>query len=300
MKLIESSVDIIKQESGLIGAYKQIEIAGRTCYKSEDKIEQGSAKKMVDFLVKRGHGSPLEHGTIYLKMFMGFGGGPYECYKENKYSKVNIHDGYAYITTNARVLTENDWTEDLKYICDPTKHHEKRITVRFICSRSIANEIVRHRSMSFCQESQRYCSYNLGKFDGEITYVIPEWVKNITKDTAKSYDPLDKAKREWLLEMPIEDAVSKHMTCLDKAVNCWYDNLKRSEEDYMYLITTEELKPQEARSVLNNDCKTDLVVTGFVSDWKHFFELRCAPSAHPDVRILADKLKSMFIKNKIM
>ena len=71
MKLIESSVDIIKQESGLIGAYKQIEIAGRTCYKSEDKIEQGSAKKM-DFLVKRGHGSPLEHGTIYLKMFMGF------------------------------------------------------------------------------------------------------------------------------------------------------------------------------------------------------------------------------------
>lgn len=300
MKLIESSVDIIKQESGLIGAYKQIEIAGRTCYKSEDKIEQGSAKKMVDFLVKRGHGSPLEHGTIYLKMFMGFGGGPYECYKENKYSKVNIHDGYAYITTNARVLTENDWTEDLKYICDPTKHHEKRITVRFICSRSIANEIVRHRSMSFCQESQRYCSYNLGKFDGEITYIIPEWVKNKTKDTAKSYDSLDKSKREWLLEMPIEDAVSKHMICLDRAVNCWYDNLKRSEEDYMYLITTEELKPQEARSVLNNDCKTDLVVTGFVSDWKHFFELRCAPSAHPDVRILADKLKSMFIKNKIM
>lgn len=301
MKLIESSVDIIKQESGLIGAYKQIEIAGRTCYKSEDKIEQGSAKKMVDFLVKRGHGSPLEHGTIYLKMFMGFGGGPYECYKENKYSKVNIHDGYAYITTNARVLTENDWTEDLKYICDPTKHHEKRITVRFICSRSIANEIVRHRSMSFCQESQRYVNYSLDKFGNEITFILPQWAIDRTNEIADTYDPFTKCKRDYLKDMPILEAITKHMVCEDRAVSNWIESLKRAESDYFYLLSDECcLKPQEARGVLPNDCKTDIVVTGFVSDWKHFFELRCAPSAHPDVRILADKLKSMFIKNKIM
>lgn len=302
MKLIESSVDIIKQESGLIGAYKQIEIAGRTCYKSEDKIEQGSAKKMVDFLVKRGHGSPLEHGTIYLKMFMGFGGGPYECYKENKYSKVNIHDGYAYITTNARVLTENDWTEDLKYICDPTKHHEKRITVRFICSRSIANEIVRHRSMSFCQESQRYCNYSIDKHNNEVTFVVPEWVKDRTFYVADCTDPLTGTSNSYILDEPtLIDTIRIHMLALDRATCCWYENLKKCESDYLYLLTDEcGLKPQEARGVLSNDCKTDLVVTGFVSDWKHFFELRCAPSAHPDVRILADKLKSMFIKNKIM
>ena len=301
MKLIESSVTIIPQETGLIGAYKQIEIAGRTCYKSEDKIEDGSAKKMVDFLVKRGHGSPLEHGTIYLKMFMGYGGGPYECYKENKYSKVNTHDGYAYITTNARVITENDWTEDLKYICDPTDYHEKRITVRFICSRSIANEIVRHRVFSFCQESQRYVNYSLDKFGNEITFVLPQWAIDRTNEVADTYDPLTKSKRYYLMDMPILEAVTKHMVCEDRAISNWIDSLKRAESDYFYLMSDEcGLKPQEARGVLPNDCKTDIVVTGFVSDWKHFFTLRCAPSAHPDVRILANNLKCMFIKNKIM
>ena len=301
MKLIESSVTIIPQETGLIGAYKQIEIAGRTCYKSEDKIEDGSAKKMVDFLVKRGHGSPLEHGTIYLKMFMGYGGGPYECYKENKYSKVNTHDGYAYITTNSRVITENDWTEDLKYICDPTDYHEKRITVRFICSRSIANEIVRHRVFSFCQESQRYVNYSLDKFGNEITFVLPQWAIDRTNEVADTYDPLTKSKRYYLMDMPILEAVTKHMVCEDRAISNWIDSLKRAESDYFYLMSDEcGLKPQEARGVLPNDCKTDIVVTGFVSDWKHFFTLRCAPSAHPDVRILANNLKCMFIKNKIM
>lgn len=275
MKLIESNVTIIPQETGLIGAYKQIEIAGRTCYKSEDKIEEGSAKKMVDFLVKRGHGSPLEHGTIYLKMFMGYGGGPYECYKNNKYSKVNTHDGYAYITTNARVITENDWTEDLKYICEPTKYHEKRVTVRFICSRSIANEIVRHRSMSFCQESQRYVNYSLDKFGNDVTFVVPIWIKDIQKD---------------IINNPVAE---------DARVNHWIHSMQTAEELYLDLIKW-QVKPQDARSVLTNDCKTDIVVTGFVSDWKHFFELRCTPSAHPDVRMLANNLKCMFIKNKIM
>jgi thymidylate synthase (FAD) len=67
--------------------------------------------------------------------------------------------------------------------------------------------------------------------------------------------------------------------------------MKRSEEDYMFLITDQELKPEEARSVLPNDCKTELVVTMFESDWQHFFELRCSPAAHPDIRELANKLK---------
>ncbi len=68
MKLIESSVEILPQEEGLLGAYKQIEKAARVCYKSEDRICEGSAKKMVDFLIKRGHNAPLEHGTVYLKI----------------------------------------------------------------------------------------------------------------------------------------------------------------------------------------------------------------------------------------
>ena len=68
MKLIKSSFEILEQESGLQGVYKQIEIAGRTCYKSEDKITEDSAKGFVDRMINSGHGAMLEHGTIYLKI----------------------------------------------------------------------------------------------------------------------------------------------------------------------------------------------------------------------------------------
>lgn len=66
--------------------------------------------------------------------------------------------------------------------------------------------------------------------------------------------------------------------------------MRNAESDYMFLIADQELKPEEARSVLPNDCATEIMVTGFESDWKHFFELRCSPAAHPDIRVLADKL----------
>lgn len=161
MKLIEAYTEIIPQASGLEGIYKQIEIAARNCYKSEAFIKEGSAEKMVDALIKRGHGSPLEHGTVYLKIshtspvadinYMNSMNSIMR-YKRNKYSKVTDktedhfhHD--VYITTNYRVLIENEWLDDLKYLCEPTEYHEKRYTVRFVCSRSIANETVRHRSI---------------------------------------------------------------------------------------------------------------------------------------------------------
>lgn len=301
MKLVESKCEIVPQESGILGAYKQIEKAGRVCYKSEDKIKEGSAKKMVDFLVSKGHGSPLEHGTIYLKMFVGFGEGPFEFYKENPYSVVNIRDGYAYITTNCRVLVENDWLEDLKYICEPTEHHERRITVKFILSRSIANEFVRHRSMSFCQESQRYVNYSLDKFGNEITFILPQWVINRTNDIAETYDPLTGYKRDYLMDMPIIEAVTKHMVCEDRAVSNWVDSLKKAESDYFYLLSDEcGLKPQEARGVLPNDCKTELMMTGFIKDWKHFFKLRTSNTAHPDAMYLARMVESNFKLNNLI
>ena len=104
--------------------------------------------------------------------------------------------------------------------------------------------------MSFCQESQRYCSYNLGKFDGwNYLYTPQNGLKNITKDTAKSYDSLDKSKRDWLLEMPIEDAVSKHMICLDRAVNCWYDNLKKKWRRLYVFSYNRRIKTSRSKEV---------------------------------------------------
>lgn len=137
MKLIESKVEVIEQQPGLDGVYKQIELAGRTCYKSEDKITEDSAKEFVDRMIKSKHGAMLEHGTVYLKLQNPT---HYLFYSQNKYTKTNFVEGRYYITTNLRVLVENNWLDDLQYICEPTEHHEKRITARFTCDRGVSHK----------------------------------------------------------------------------------------------------------------------------------------------------------------
>lgn len=174
MHLCKPSFEILEQKPGLDGMYKQIELAGRTCYRSENKITEDSAKGFVDRMIKSGHGAMLEHGTVYLYLPWVSIGGIDAKYSRNKYSKsifysnvvcdkddnssfIPIEYGKAghYITTNLRVLVENGWTDDLKYICEPTEYHEKRVTVRFICDRGVSHEFVRHRVFSFAQESTR-------------------------------------------------------------------------------------------------------------------------------------------------
>ena len=183
MRFIDSNYEIIEQTSGLIGVYKQIERAARTAYKSEDKIVEDSASKMVDALCKSNHGAALEHGTIYLMLSYDVSAiGSYQKsgiqkYVDNPYSEVVFSDtlsfNYAYITTNARVIFENGWQDDLKYMCEPTPHHKKRITVKFITSIGIVREILRHRKFSFLNESTRYCNYSKDKFDNQLTFINP-------------------------------------------------------------------------------------------------------------------------------
>ena len=169
MKLIKPSFLIKEQEPGLLGIYRQIEYSGRICYKSHDKITEDSAKKFVDRMIQSGHGAVLEHGTVYLRYDFKAGGDSnstaywlWSKYNENKYSESvqaqpipGVPNGFVAITTNYRVLVENDWLDDLKYLCEPTKYHKKRVCVRFICDRGVSHEFVRHRVFSFAQESTR-------------------------------------------------------------------------------------------------------------------------------------------------
>lgn len=168
MRIIKPSFEVWDQGEGLKGIYKQIEKAGRVCYKSEDKITETSAKEFVDKMIKSGHGAMLEHGTIYLKLLDTLDNmSLINRYKENKYSIIkegteeyNCHGDAIYgrsicITTNYRVLIENNWLGDLKYLCESTEFHEKRVTVKFICDRGVSHEFVRHRVFSFAQESTR-------------------------------------------------------------------------------------------------------------------------------------------------
>lgn len=274
MKLIESSVQIIKEKD----PYKMIELAGRTCYKSEDKITENSAKEFVDRMIKLGHGAMLEHGTIYLACLVFDGdvdnnnnltpNHSFYKYQSNKYSKVKVAqyawsgEDVACVTTNLRVLVENNWLDDLKtYRCEPTRYHERRITAKFICDRGVSHEFVRHRVFSFAQESQRYCAYNKDKFNNEITIVKPHWWDEQDSDAASLY------------------------------ISTW----KHAEYSYITLLEN-GVKPQDARSVLPNATKTELVMTGFESDWEGFFKLRCSGAAHPDAKKLADELRELMVK----
>ena len=268
---------------------------GRVCYKSEDKITEDSAKPFVDRMIKSGHGAMLEHGTVYLAMPLTIlskavsGWGKYTNNPYSKGFKVCEIDGQrrVAITTNLRVLVKNNWLEDLKYLCEPTKFHEKRITVHFVCDRGVSHEFVRHRVFSFAQESTRYCNYSKDKFDNEITYILPPWIRET--DVRNFYE---NSKGDNFLKYN-EDSLGGSFIFLF--------NLEELEEAYIALVKEEGWKPQEARAVLPNALKTELVMTGFVSDWKHFFDLRAIGTTgqpHPQAKELALPLLNEFITNK--
>lgn len=289
MKLVKPSFDIWQQPAGLEGIYKQIERAGRVCYKSEDKITEDSAKPFVDRMIRSGHGAMLEHGTVYLK-FLWDGKICELCnqalphklldkYCINKYSIVNYNGNDVYITTNLRVLVENDWLDDLKYLCEPTEYHERRVTVHFVCDRGVSHEFVRHRTMSFAQESTRYCNYSKNKFGNELTFIIPCWVGERQENAS------------------LEDRDICGNTYADL---CFKENLAKAERAYFTLIK-QGWTPQQARAVLPNSLKTELVVTGFTSDWNHFFDLRARGTTgapHPQAKELAEPLMKEFITRK--
>lgn len=295
MKLIESSVQIIEEKD----PYKMIELAGRTCYHSLDKITEDSSKEFVDRMIKLGHGAMLEHGTIYLTID---GEDPnLSKIQSNPHTKVNLvpyevltEGNYtisykAYITTNLRVLIENNLKELLCYQVEPTEHHEKRITAKFICDRGVSHEFVRHRVFSFAQESTRYCDYSKDKFGNDITYIIPSWL-DLPEGKYSNWD------NDWCDVSELK-LLYPEVDNLSDPANCFLQSIKNAEY-YYFMLINRGWKPQQARQVLPNATKTELVMTGFESDWEHFFELRCSGAAHPDAKKLADELKSLMnVKN---
>lgn len=295
MRLIKPSFELWDQGSGLEGIYEQIEKAGRICYKSEDKITKDSAIEFVNKMIKLKHGAMLEHGTIYLDLpnsARNFDAIPE--YSINKYSKMKTVIGddrvHNYVTTNLRVIVENDWVNDLQYLCEPTEYHEKRITVKFICDRGVSHEFVRHRVFSFAQESTRYCNYSKDKFQG-ITFIQPSWLDgDISNKDGSKFDDV---------------YVGIYLNSLIISENAYLDLLKQWDEKvpdkrFKSGFRNNPWTPQQARAVLPNSLKTELVMTGFVSDWGHFFNLRDAKSAHPQAYELAHPLHMEFISKRIL
>lgn len=197
--------------------------------------------------------------------------------------KVNTDDKYAYVTLNYRHIVENGWLDDLKYLCEPTEFHEKRVTVRFTTDRGVSHEFVRHRVFSFAQESTRYCNYSKkDKFGNELTFIIPGWCsyEEATCTFDNSADWNEVTKPEFLFRK----------------------QLIMAEWSYLKLLEI-GWTPQQARQVLPNALKTELVMTGFVSDWEHFFDLRAKEvtgKAHPDAKALAEPLMHEFERREFI
>ena len=268
MKLINQSYEICKTHGyTLQDVYKDIERAARISYKSEDKITEDSAEKMVQRLISMKHYSPLEFGTIYLKITLDPIRNIYNAlkYENNPFSAITIaKDSTRYITTNYRVIIENHWEDDLQYMCAPTKYHQRRTTVKFITNRAVSHELVRHRSMSFMQESQRYVAYDKDKFGNELTFIKPAW------------------KQQELDEQTNETVLTHQL----------FANI---EDTYMKLRSL-GLTPQQARIVLPNATKTELYMCGFDKDWEHFFDLRDKTHVDPQMYDLVHPLHEDYEK----
>lgn len=200
MLLVKPSVEIL---SVTPNALQLIEAAGRTCYKSEDKIGKDTAEKFVAMILKKGHDSVLEHASA---------------------------------------------------------------TVRFVCDRGVSHEIVRHRLASYSQESTRYCDYE----GGHVAFVIPPWTNYLPGIAVAATD----------------DTALCTLNETGDPASLWLYAMQQAEDNYKRL-RTRGWRPEQARSVLPNSLKTEIVMTANLREWRHFFKLRTAPAAHPQMREVA-------------
>lgn len=258
MKLIQQKVEwFTPKKYDLDSIYEQIERCARVCYKSEPK---GDPKEFVDRLIKNGHTAMLEHGTVYLHI-TGEEDSHKSIYTRNPYSKCSLVDD-GIVTTNLRVLKENNCMEDLKYIVAPTALHRKRYSLKFTTSIGITRELIRHRKFSFANESTRYCNYSKDKFDSEITFIEPWWLSSDKVINSVAYD---------------------------NAYELFVSSCEEAEGYYMTMLGS-GFKPQDAREFLPLATKSEIIMTGFQEDWIHFFNLRLRETtgkAHPDMKNLA-------------
>lgn len=305
MKLIKSSYSIIKnppvystggdkecREALLQQIYKDIERAGRVCYKSENKTTDDSAEKFVKMLISNGHHSCLEHGTVYLT----FSNEEYlrvSEYVKNKYSEVVFdEDSSNYlVTTNYREIVKNDLYTDLDYLCVPTPLHEKRISVHITCDRGVMAELTRERVFSFAVESTRFCNYTKDKFGNQLQITQPLSIEDEDVERCVFYT----VRKIIGSSFTDEDILYEREVKEWNAVDWWFWANSCAELAYKKLIGF-GWKPQEARRVLPLDTKTEVYMTGFINDWKIMLEKRTFPDCHPDMLTLTIPLRTEFIE----
>lgn len=322
MKIIHPSVEYWSQANTLDGIWEHAARCARVCYQSQP-VKEGESGK--DFLLrtiakngfrkdKSSHMSVLEHATVYLVVNIHNPFYPHMCYKykSNHYSKtcnliINDTIEGICITTNLRVIIENDWLDDLKFIANDISNHVKRYTFSFITNLGVSREINRHREHSktavdggldpsVSEESTRYCNYSKDKFNNELTFVIPAWSDleegTVTKKSTYAWD--HRVYNYYIndkLFSPIFEVKDDERKFTDDFV--WLIANKHAEEAYLLLLANGQ-KPQQAREVLPLSIKTQVIHTAFEDDWRSFIALRSegiSGAPHPNAKQVADKVK---------
>ena len=311
MRIIEPSVELVGGNVGLFDRPKHVELCGRVCYKSESKITEDSAEKFIAGIIKRGHEAVLEHARITLNLSNNR-----DTYRLLNNSVIphmrrgGLHDYLTFTNIDDKYIVSGNvraWRDVYRFMCwnghffpdslkrmcaenasffpeffnpddpyipdtitdinpspdmpsfeDPVlRMRHSWYTLRFICDRGVTHEIVRHRPASYCQESTRYCNYSKADFGGEITVIEPYYLRD---DIA--------------------------------AYNAWKRGCEAAETAYFDLLNADRTA-QEARCVLPNSLKTELVMTATADEWLHFLKLRTAEAAHPQMREVATRAKEI-------
>lgn len=316
MNIVEPSVEYWQQEAGMEGVWNQIARATRVCYQSKPREGESSEDFVKRIILKpaliegnlndlehckfdfdKMHGAMLEHGTVYLTLKQDIVyTSEYKIINNllfNSYSKYHF-DGVNklyYVTTNMRVILENNLIYTLHYIDKPTDKHNKRYTFSVITDIGVTREMNRHRTFSVAEQSTRYCCYDSNKFGNELTYVKPAW----------------ESKDKPLIGGPFADMISRALfsrllTEIKEGINTQWTaktyyifGLLASEFAYMGMRENKEVT-DKCRQVLNLNTKTQAVYTAFTDDWKHFLKLRAdnvSGKAHPNIQLIAKQIKSI-------
>ena len=315
MELIRPSVEIWEQGNTLEDMWKHIARCTRVCYQSTPKNDGETDEEFVKRVILRPdsstgelnfdkiHGAMLEHGTVYLTLKTVCPGDDgyqlYEKYRYNKYSKATVKHGFVCITTNLRIIYENGWFDDLEYICTPTEHHAKRVTVSFTTNIGISREFNRHRVNSMAEESTRYCDYTAGRLQKSNKFALPAWFLD------EEHLPYIESHKFDKLGSYLSDIWEKDDNTL---LNEWCDMdfylaALTFAEWFYQMLRKKGWKPQQAREVLPLATKSQLIHTAFIDDWKHFFALRAdgvSGPPHPNAKLIAEPLKEEFIKQGLL
>jgi len=316
MRFITPNVALLTYAPSIEGMYAAIEDAGRICYASKKKSE--AAKEFVDGLLKKGHGRPLEFGTVYIKLSAGDVIYYSNIFKEsrgvdvvddmihNRFTKV-FKDilGNLYITTNYRVIMQgsyNTWKEAVDNNYDKNykfflkcwdyneAKHYKRYYFKWGISRVTGDSFRTHCMLSTLMQSTRYCLYSSPKFGCEVTYARPVRMNGFTElQDNVSYD--DIMMESLYKNMKASDVI--YMASLLRAESSYKlltnkDELDRSAKELNCLYDEVPLRAEEARGILPLDTYTIQMQCGFYDDWENFFWLRLDSHAHPDAQYIAN------------